>query len=71
MTDSVQNTWRPELASQRIYDAGVNAYFRAHRLKVQALWRRTDFLEGAKDSSGASRNPIGDAVFVYSQFGWF
>ena len=71
LTDSVQNTWRPELASQRIYDAGVNAYFRAHRLKVQALWRRTDFLEGAKDSSGASRNPIGDAVFVYSQFGWF
>jgi hypothetical protein len=71
VTDNTQNVWRPEFASQRLYDAGVNAYFRSHRLKVQALWRRTDFLEGAKDSSGAARNPIGDAVFVYSQFGWF
>ena len=70
-TDSLADTWRPELASQRVTDAGVNAYFRAHRLKVQAVWRRTDFLEGAKDSAGTARTPIGDAVFLYAQFGWF
>lgn len=70
-TDDPQNLWRPELANQRLYDAGVNVYAREHRAKISAMWRRTDFLEGAKDKSGAARNPIGDAIFVFGQFGWF
>ncbi len=70
-TDNKNDTWLPEFASQRIYDAGVNAYFNAHRAKVSLMWRRTDFLEGAKDSAGATRNPVGDAVFVSGQLGWF
>lgn len=70
-TDDAQNLWRPEFANQRLYDAGVNVYARGHRAKVSAIWRRTDFLEGAKDKSGASRNPTGDALFVFGQFGWF
>jgi hypothetical protein len=65
------NLWKPELASQRVYDAGINAYLRGHRMKVSAMWRRVDFLEGAKDSTGAARNPIGDSLYVFTQFGWF
>lgn len=71
VTDNAQNLWLPEFANQRLYDAGVNAYFHGHRAKVSAMWRRTDFLEGAKDSTGAARNPVGDAVFVFGQLGWF
>jgi hypothetical protein len=70
-TDDAQNLWRPEFANQRLYDAGVNVYARGHRAKLSAMWRRTDFLEGAKDKSGAARTPIGDALFLFGQFGWF
>ena len=70
-TDDVRNLWLPEFANQRLYDVGMTAYFNAHRAKVSAMWRRTDFLEGAKDSTGAARNPVGDAVFVFGQLGWF
>jgi hypothetical protein len=70
-TDDKNNLWLPEFANQRLYDVGVNAYFNAHRAKLSVMWRRTDFLEGAKDSSGAARNPVGDAVFAFGQLGWF
>jgi hypothetical protein len=70
-TNDAQNLWRPEFANQRLYDAGVTVYARGHRAKLSAMWRRTDFLEGAKDKAGAARNPIGDAVFLFGQFGWF
>lgn len=53
----------------RMIDIGANAYFYGHSAKVMLAYRLTDFLEGPRtDTNGDVL--IGDALFVFAQFGW-
>jgi hypothetical protein len=70
-TDTPANLWNPTFAEQRQYEVGLNAYVREHRMKITTSYRRVVFLEGAKDSTGAAQDPIGDALLALAQFGWF
>lgn len=53
----------------RHIDIGANMYVLDHRLKLQFLYRLTDFLEGPKtDNNGDVL--LGDSVWVQLQIGW-
>jgi hypothetical protein len=69
----------------RMIDVGFNTYLMKHRLKLQVVYRLTDFLEGPKTDQGLRQftqtgqlgnlvgkgQPlIGDALYAVVQFGW-
>ena len=56
-------------SERRETEFGLTAYFKDHALKINVMYRMTDFLEGPE--TDVEGNPlIGDSVFTYMQFGW-